>query len=92
MMLNEVDRGQVAEHARSVTAKRTRVCRTCGYDKFVQCCHIKAVAKFPRDTLVAVVNHPENLVLLCPNCHWEFDHGLLSLDAGEGFEPSISGI
>jgi hypothetical protein len=23
------------------------------------------------------VNSLDNLVGLCPNCHWEFDHGLL---------------
>jgi predicted HNH restriction endonuclease len=25
------------------------------------------------------VNALDNLVGLCPNCHWEFDHGLLQL-------------
>jgi hypothetical protein len=25
------------------------------------------------------VNSLDNLVGLCPNCHWEFDHGLLQL-------------
>lgn len=29
-----------------------------------------------------------NLVLLCPNCHWEFDHELLKVVVGEeGIEP-----
>jgi hypothetical protein len=26
-----------------------------------------------------VVNSLENLIALCPNCHWELDHGLHSL-------------
>jgi predicted restriction endonuclease len=25
------------------------------------------------------VNSLDNLLGLCPNCHWEFDHGLLRL-------------
>jgi hypothetical protein len=26
------------------------------------------------------VNDPSNVLLLCPNHHWEFDNGKLSLD------------
>ena len=51
----------------------------CGYDKHVECCHIKAVSDFPDTALLGEVNAPGNLVLLCRNCHWELDHGLLVL-------------
>lgn len=53
---------------------KNKPCQCCGWDKHVQICHIKAVASFPKDTLLTVVNHPDNLIVLCPNCHWQFDH------------------
>ncbi|MFN8530060.1 MAG: HNH endonuclease [Anaerolineae bacterium] len=56
-----------------------RVCKNCGYAKHVEICHIKAISSFPPETLVEVVNDAANLVALCPNCHWEFDHGMLTL-------------
>jgi hypothetical protein len=55
------------------------VCKNCGYDRHVEICHIRPINSFPEDTPVAVVNDLSNLVALCPNCHWEFDHGLLVL-------------
>jgi predicted HNH restriction endonuclease len=24
--------------------------------------------------MISEINKPENLIILCPNCHWEFDH------------------
>ena len=49
-------------------------CANCGYDKHVELAHIKAVADFDDDTLLSVVNSPDNVLSLCPNCHWEFDN------------------
>lgn len=49
-------------------------CSYCGYAKHVEMCHIRAISKFPMDTLISVVNALSNLIALCPNCHWEFDH------------------
>ena len=57
-------------------------CSQCGYDKHIEVCHKRSLTSFPLETPIAVVNHLDNLVGLCPNCHWEFDHGLLQL---EGF-------
>lgn len=54
-------------------------CRACGYDKHFEVCHIKAVTDFTDDTLISEINSPDNLVPLCPNCHWEFDNGLLTI-------------
>jgi predicted nucleic acid-binding Zn ribbon protein len=54
-------------------------CARCGYDKHIEVCHRRALTSFPLDTPIAVVNSLENLIGLCPNCHWEFDHGLLQL-------------
>jgi hypothetical protein len=54
-------------------------CVRCGYDKHIEVCHKRALTSFPLDAPISVVNSPDNLVGLCPNCHWEFDHGLLQL-------------
>jgi hypothetical protein len=49
-------------------------CKHCGYDKHIEICHIKSIASYPLETLVSEVNSEENLLPLCPNCHWEFDN------------------
>jgi len=51
----------------------------CGYDKHVECCHKKPISEYSLDTPMKVVNSRENLIYLCPNCHWEFDNKLLEL-------------
>ena len=43
------------------------------------CCHIRAISEFPADATVAEVNADENILVLCPNCHWEFDRGMLDI-------------
>lgn len=54
-------------------------CQNCGYDKHVELCHIRAITDFPDTATLGEVNAKENVIQLCRNCHWEFDHGLLSL-------------
>ena len=49
-------------------------CACCGYDKHVELAHIKPVSSFDVNTLISVVNSEENVIQLCPNCHWEFDN------------------
>lgn len=63
---------------RSVSAELSSGCEVCGYRKHVEVCHIKPVSDFSRDTKMSVVNDRGNLIILCPNCHWEFDNGLLN--------------
>ena len=70
---------KVRTRARASVSDRPQVCISCGYDKHVEVCHIKGISSFSPDTLISVVNAPDNLALLCPNCHWEFDKGLLAL-------------
>lgn len=60
-------------HAKFIMRAVPRVCR-CGYAKHVEVCHIRAVRSFPKETLLREVNDIDNLLHLCPNCHWEFDH------------------
>jgi hypothetical protein len=54
-------------------------CSQCGYSKHIEVCHKRPLASFPLETPISVVNSLDNLLGLCPNCHWEFDHGLLQL-------------
>ena len=55
-------------------------CQFCGYSNHVELCHIQPVSRFPDETLVTEVNNPGNILVLCPNHHWEFDNGILSRD------------
>lgn len=65
----------IRAHARrSVRDELKNGCDECGWDYHVEVCHIKAIADHPDDTVVSVVNDRSNLKLLCPNCHWMFDH------------------
>ena len=57
-----------------------KVCSCCKFEHGVQICHIKSISDFPEDTPLNEVNSIDNLILLCPNCHWLFDHGYPSLD------------
>jgi len=49
-------------------------CSHCGYDKHVEIAHIKPIKDFDLTTKISVINDPNNIIPLCPNCHWEFDH------------------
>jgi hypothetical protein len=55
-------------------------CQVCGYKTHVELAHIKALSSFEDDALLAEVNHYTNIVVLCPNHHWEFDNGILPLE------------
>jgi len=51
-------------------------CQRCGYSVHVEIAHIKPISDFADDVPLSVVNAAENILKLCPNCHWEFDQGL----------------
>lgn len=59
-----------------------KCCEHCGYDRYYEVCHIKAISDFPDEALVIEVNDLSNLEALCPNCHWELDHGGLRCSDG----------
>ena len=69
----------IAKDARNSVKSRVMICQRCGYDKHVDCCHIKAIKDFSDDTLVSDINKPSNLIMLCRNCHWEFDRGWVAI-------------
>lgn len=54
-------------------------CKVCFYTNHVEVCHIKSVSSFSDESTIDDINNIDNLVLLCPNCHWEFDNNLLKL-------------
>ena len=49
-------------------------CAKCGYELHVELAHVRAVSDFSDDELLSDVNSADNVVQLCPNCHWEFDN------------------
>lgn len=69
----------VRSRARSVAKKyNMSCCEKCGYDKHVEVAHIKPISSFSDDIMISAINSRENLMALCPNCHWEYDHNLLN--------------
>lgn len=54
-------------------------CQKCQYSLHVELAHIKSVSSFPDTATLWEVNAPENLLVLCRNCHWELDHGTIQL-------------
>jgi hypothetical protein len=73
--------GKMRGYSREVYKKsdKPKHCTNCGYSKHYEVCHIKAIKTFPDTATLAEVHALDNLVALCPNCHWEFDNGLLDL-------------
>ena len=64
----------VRGRAKTIVSSLPQICSKCGYSKHVEVCHIKPISSFPEDTRLSIINDPSNLILLCPNCHWEFDN------------------
>jgi predicted restriction endonuclease len=54
-------------------------CHVCGYSKHVELAHIKSLSSFSPTATLQEVNSSSNVIQLCPNCHWEFDNGLIIL-------------
>lgn len=55
-------------------------CANCNYPKHVELCHIKAISEFDENSLLREVNSIENIIQLCPNCHWELDNDLIKIE------------
>lgn len=60
-------------------AGKPLICAICGYSNTVEICHIIPVAQFADEATIGEINALDNLVALCPNHHWEFDAGLITL-------------
>lgn len=50
------------------------LCKT----QHVEVAHLKAVSDFKDESLMSEINHPDNLIGLCLNHHWEYDNGYLT--------------
>lgn len=68
----------INNNARDVMRGEPKVCLICGYAKHADVCHIRAISSFPGEATCGEINQRSNLVYLCPNHHWEFDHGNLA--------------
>lgn len=55
-------------------------CQKCGYSLYVELAHIRAISKFPPTATLGEINDPSNILVLCPNHHWEQEHGFLLLE------------
>lgn len=79
------NRSKITNHARRTLnfSNKIKCCKNCGYDRHVECCHIIDVKNFDEDVLISEINSLVNLIWLCPNCHWEFDNGILTLRDGQ---------
>lgn len=77
----------IRKHARRIYAlgNGAKECKVCGYNNHIQVCHIDQVCDFSDETTIAEINALSNLVALCPNHHWELDHGLLILGECSSF-------
>jgi hypothetical protein len=54
-------------------------CAICGYDTHIEIAHRKAVSDFESSAMLIEINHIDNLIALCPNHHWEYDHGVITI-------------
>lgn len=65
----------IRTRARAIARKLNwTTCIQCGYSKHVEIAHKMPISSFSKDTKLSIVNSPDNLIPLCPNCHWEFDN------------------
>jgi predicted restriction endonuclease len=76
------DKNSIRGHARKVLNKLKipKKCEFCGFDQIVEVCHIIPISSFPKGVSLDLVNHPLNLVYLCPNHHAMLDKGIISLE------------
>jgi len=58
---------------------KNKPCSICGYDKHVELHHIKPISEFDDDATLGEINSSDNVIQLCPNCHWEVDNGVTEL-------------
>jgi hypothetical protein len=69
----------IRARARNIAKKAGMNTCVCGYNKHVEICHKKPISSFSGDTPLKKINSLDNLIALCPTCHWEFDNGLLNI-------------
>ncbi len=68
----------VRSFARVWNKSLDKQCRSCGYNKHVEMAHRKPIKDFLPTATLGEINSIDNIIPLCPNCHWEFDNGILA--------------
>ncbi len=59
--------------------KIEKKCKICGFDDYVELCHIKQIKDFNKTDTISEVNAVSNLTYLCPNHHKLLDTGKIKL-------------
>lgn len=71
----------VRNFARSWNKSLTKLpCQKCGYSIHVELCHIIPISSWSDEATLGMINHPDNIISLCRNHHWELDNGYLKLN------------
>lgn len=72
----------VRNHAHRVAALYgiIKKCSFCDCNNHLDLCHIEDIGTFTDDTQLNIINSPTNLIYLCPNHHWDLDHGYLKIE------------
>ena len=72
---------KVRDHAHRIAKyyEIKKECPYCNYRNHVQLCHIRDIGDFPDNALLNEINNIKNLIYLCPNHHWDLDHGFFKL-------------
>ena len=77
---NQQIRGIITSNNRQRNRELKKLpCIVCGYTKHVQLAHVRPVHTFSSSATLREINAKDNVIPLCPNHHWEYDHDLLEL-------------
>ena len=73
---------RIRQLARKVYQKsqKPKECAICGYNLHYDIAHKKDISLFDDNATAEEINQIDNLIALCKNHHWEFDHGHLSIE------------
>lgn len=84
---------RVRGHARNKYWKSElpKCCVLCDYSKHIDICHIREISSFTNESLISEINNFNNLVALCKNHHWEFDHNSLDEKDRKKLEKHLVG-
>ena len=74
-------RSSIRKLAQQIYLENTETprCEICGYSNHVEVAHKKAVSEIDGDSTIREINSIDNLIVLCPNHHWEYDNGILEI-------------
>lgn len=61
-------------------SNKPKYCIRCNYNKHYEVHHIIPISSFEESTPISEINDLNNLIALCPNCHWELENGLFQLE------------